>query len=177
MLSGMLDLLCVIPHDKVEGKGIAYVRSQLEKGKDSRKEKKKWAEFWLYFHRQWIPLLERLNICNKDGEYFDMVNRTNNGIKSYNRRFNAIFPQKPTLIAFVTTVEIESWYQATKVDDVRTGKMRGQTRMEQTIPSIPADYDTFVFPRLCLHNYFIRVLFYIEPFFLRRNVSHTSTQP
>jgi hypothetical protein len=142
----MLDLLCVIPRDKVEGKGIAYVRSQLEKGKDSRKEKKKWAEYWLYFSRPWIPLLERWNICDKDGEYFDMVNHTNNAIKRYNHCFNDIFPGKPTLIAFVTAVEIESWYQAMKVDDVRTGKIRVETRMEQSIPSIPADYDTFVFP-------------------------------
>jgi hypothetical protein len=84
MLSGMLDLLCVIPRDQVEGKGIAYVRLQLEKGKESRNEMKKCNEFWLFLGCQWIPLLARWNICNKDDEYYDMVNCTNNGLKSYN---------------------------------------------------------------------------------------------
>ncbi len=47
MFSGMLDLLCVIPRDQVEGKGNAYVCLQLEKGKESRNEMKKWDKFWL----------------------------------------------------------------------------------------------------------------------------------
>jgi hypothetical protein len=147
MLSGMLDPLCVIPCDKVEGKGIAYVCLQLEKGKDSRKEKKKWEEFWLYIQCQWIPLLDRWNICDKDGKYYDMVNRTNNGIESYNHRFNKLFPQKPPLITFVYGVEEESRFQAQTYDDVRTRKMREPTqRIEQKNPSIPATYNTFVFP-------------------------------
>ncbi len=144
MLSGMLDLLCVIPRDKVKGKGMAYVCSKLEKGKDSRKEMKKWNKFWLYFRRQWIPLLDRRNIYYKDGEYLDMVNHTNNGIERYNRRFNAIFPPKPTLITFVTTVEIKSRYQASRLDDVWTGKLRVESREEQSIPSIPTDYDSYI---------------------------------
>ncbi len=110
MRSGMLDLLCVILRDEVDGKGIAYVHSQLEKGNKSRKEMKKWDKFWLYFHRRWIPLLARWNICDKDGEYYDMVNHTNNGIACYNHHFNALFPQKPALISFVRAVEEESQF-------------------------------------------------------------------
>ena len=107
----------------------------------------KWEEFQLYFRRQWIPLLERWNIYDKDGKHLDMVNRTNNGLESYNHQFNALFSQKPALIAFVHGVEEESWYQAQKYDDVRTGKMREPTRhIEQTIPLIPSAYDSFVFP-------------------------------
>ena len=76
-----------------------------------------------------------------------MVNRTNNGLESHNHQFNALFSQKPALIAFVHGVEEESWYQAQKYDDVRTGKMREPTRhIEQTIPLIPSAYDSFVFP-------------------------------
>jgi hypothetical protein len=108
---------------------------------------KKWDEFRLYFRRQWIPLLARWNICDKDGEYYDMVNRTNNGLENYNKHFNALFPQKPALIAFVRAVEEESWFQAQAHDDVRTGKMREPNRrIEQTIPLIPSAYDSFVFP-------------------------------
>ncbi len=52
-------------------------------------------------------LLDRWNIYDKDGEYLDMVNRTNNGLESYNRRFNQLFPTKPSLIAFAHGVEQE----------------------------------------------------------------------
>ncbi len=146
MLSGMLDVLCVIPRDEVEGKVIAYVCSRLEKEKDSRKEMKKWNEFWLYFRHHWIPLLDRWNIYNKDGKYLDVANHTNNGIERYNQYFNTIFPQKPTLIAFVTTVEIESRYQASRLDDVRTRNLRVESREEQSNPSIPINCDTYVVP-------------------------------
>ncbi len=40
-LLDIIDDSDVIPHDKVEGKGIAYVRLQLEKGKESRDEMEK----------------------------------------------------------------------------------------------------------------------------------------
>ncbi len=110
MLSGMLDLLCVIPRDEVEGKGIAYVRSELEKGEESRNVLGKWEKFWFYFRRQWIPLLDRWNIYDKDGKYLDMVNCTNNGLESYNHRFNQLFLTKPSLIAFAHGVEQESRY-------------------------------------------------------------------
>jgi hypothetical protein len=107
----------------------------------------KWDHFWLYFRHIWIPLLEKWNICDKDGEYYDMVNRTNNGIESYNRRFGALFPTKPTLIAFVSAVEEESHKQAQIHDNVRTGKMKEpKRRINQTIPSIPSTHDRFVFP-------------------------------
>ncbi len=66
---------------------------------------------------------------------------------SGNKRSFPLFPQKPTLIAFVCAVEEESRFQAQAHDDVRTGKMREPTRrIEQTIPSIPSAYDSFVFP-------------------------------
>ncbi len=87
------------------------------------------------------------NICDKDGKYYNMVNRTNNGIESYNRHFGALFPKKPTLIAFVSTVEEESYKQAQIHDNIRTGKMKESKRLiKQTIPSIPSTYDRFVFP-------------------------------
>jgi hypothetical protein len=46
---------------------------------------------------------------------------------SGNKRSFPLFPQKPTLIAFVCVVEEESWFQAQAHDDVRTGKMREPT--------------------------------------------------
>jgi hypothetical protein len=70
----------------------------------------------------------------------------NNGIESYNRRFGALFPTKPTLIAFVSAVEQESRRQAQMHDDVGTGKMKEPKRFEQSIPSIPSAYDRFIFP-------------------------------
>ena len=72
--------------------------------------------------------------------------RTNNGLESYNRRVNQIFRSgRPTLIAFVQEMEKESRYQAQLLNDIRQGKVKEPTRnYVQTIPAIPAEYDSFV---------------------------------
>ncbi len=146
MQPGNLDLLCIIPCEEVDTKGIPYLRKKLEKGKRklAKKEKDGWARFWKYFEKQWMPILHRWNICDKDGNYFDMVNCTNNGLERYNCRFNKIFPTRPTLIGFVQEVVTESMYQAQNLSDIRMGKVAETRRIVQTIPSIPDDYVDFM---------------------------------
>mmetsp|Transcript_14493 Transcript_14493/g.26274 ORF Transcript_14493/g.26274 Transcript_14493/m.26274 type:complete len:81 (+) Transcript_14493:738-980(+) len=72
------------------------------------------------------------------------MNRTNNGLESYNRRFNELFEgHNPSLIEFVQTVEKESRYHARRMEDIRTGKEEEPTYKEKTIPKIPPTYRAF----------------------------------
>ena len=105
---------------------------------------KMWDEFWIYFVKQWIPILDAWNICDKDGEYKDIQNRTNNGLESYNRRFNKMFPERTSLIEFCKVVEEESRYQARLLRDIRKGVVDESTYPEVTIPPIPDAYTRFV---------------------------------
>ena len=147
MLPGNLDLLCVIPREEVGTKGMLFLRNKLEKGKRklTKKELDGYERFWKYFVKQWLPIVEKWNICAKDGDYYDMVNRTNNGLESYTRGVNQLFPSRPTLIAFVQVIEKESRYQAQLLSNIRTGKVAEPSRNHvQTIPAIPDEYDTFI---------------------------------
>ena len=109
MTIGVLDLLCIIPPGEVATHGIQYVRSIIEEDLDA-KEIARWDLFWIYFNKQWMPLLNSWNICEEDGKYKKLMNRTNNGLESYNRRFNELFKKQPSLLEFVTIVEEESRY-------------------------------------------------------------------
>jgi len=44
-----------------------------------------------------------LQIEGPDGTFFDVVNRTNNGLERYNRHFNGLFnkSKRPSLLEFV----------------------------------------------------------------------------
>ena len=48
-----------------------------------------------YFDRQWIPILGSWNIFDDEGKYKELMNRTNNGLESYNKIFNGLFEKKP----------------------------------------------------------------------------------
>jgi hypothetical protein len=146
MQIGMLDLLCVLPHEQVEEYGIPYLRSILEKDA-SKKDIDKWQTFWNYFLRQWMPILWRWNISQKegpDGSFFDVVNRTNNGLERYNRHFNRLFNKRPSLLEFVQIVEKESRFQDQKLNDIRYGRRKEVEREERTIPVVPVAYSDFL---------------------------------
>ena len=108
---GVFDMLCIIPQDEVEEYGIPYVCSIIEEDLDDM-EIERWNIFWEYFNRQWIPILDSWNICDYDGKYKELMNRTNNGLESYNKRFNGFFEKKPSLLECFEVVEAESRYQA-----------------------------------------------------------------
>jgi hypothetical protein len=144
MKIGVLDLLCIIPQDEIREFGIPYVRSIIEKYL-SRADIVKWDTFWgTYFEGQWMPILDSWNICTQDGTYKKFLNRTNNGLESYNKRFNGLFPKhNPSLIEFVEIVEKESRYYADKLDDIRKGREEQPTYQEKTIPLVPQEYLDF----------------------------------
>jgi hypothetical protein len=97
MAVGGLDILCVLPRDEVENIGIPWLRNVLEFDIPEWEKKKLDKIFYPYFMRQWIPILTSWNL-EVEGETTDIVNRTNNALESYNRRFNALFPKTPSLI-------------------------------------------------------------------------------
>ena len=72
-----------------------------------------------------------------------MVNRTNNALESYNRRFNSIFRKTPLLIEFNELVKNESIHQEAILNDIRDGKRREKVRPAVWIPEIPLSYYKF----------------------------------
>ncbi len=146
MQIGMLDLLCVLPHEQVEEYGIPYLRSILEKDA-LKKDIDKWQTFWNYFLRQWMPNLWRWNILQMevpDGTFFDVVNRTNNGLEQYNSHFNGLFNKRPFLLEFVQIIEKEFHFQDQKLNDIRYGRRKEVEREEQMIPVVPVAYTDFL---------------------------------
>ncbi len=92
-----------------------------------------------------MPILNDWNICGEDGRYILLVNRTNNGIESYNNTINKLFKKKPSMIEFVQELEKESVKQAKKWIGIATGKLAdpSKARKESIIPSIPDTYTKF----------------------------------
>ncbi len=75
--------------------------------------------------------------------YVQMVNRTNNALKRYNTRFNALFPKKPSLVEFVQIIEAKCRYQADMLQQVRTNRRQEVERDDPTIPNIDPAYYAF----------------------------------
>lgn len=92
-----------------------------------------------------MPILDSWNICDKDGEYKDIHNRTNNGLESYNRRINKIFSSGvPSLIEFVVKIEKESRYQSSRLDEIRNFNEDAPALLPVTIPVISSEYLQFL---------------------------------
>ena len=72
-----------------------------------------------------------------------MLNRTNNALEAYNRRFNSIFQKTPSLIEFNELVKNESLRQEDILNDIRAGRRREKDRPEVWIPKIPVSYYDF----------------------------------
>jgi hypothetical protein len=94
-----------------------------------------------------MPILCRWNISQMEGPegtFFDVVNRTNNGLEQYNRHFNGLFNKRPSLLEFVQIVEKESRFQDQKLNDIRYGRRKEVECEEQTIPVVPVAYTDFL---------------------------------
>ena len=72
-----------------------------------------------------------------------MVNRTNNALECYNKRFNCLFDKQPTLIEFVQIVEKETRFQAEKLQDIWAGKRVEVHRESVWVPEISLTYYSF----------------------------------
>ncbi len=69
-----------------------------------------------------------------------MVNRTNNALERYNRRFNSIFLKTPSLIEFNELVKNETLRQEDILNDIRAGMRRENICPEVWMPEIPLSY-------------------------------------
>ena len=139
----VLDLLTIIPREEVREYGIPYCRSVLEDGQPSSIVKL-WDIFWAYFETTWMPILSSWNICSEDDEYIDFVNRTNNGLESYNKHINKLYPKQPGLIEFMQTLEKETLRVDANLTGIRRGQISVPTRREPlSIPPLPAAYLQF----------------------------------
>ena len=139
MEEGVLDMLCIIPRSEIEKYGIPFLQAFLQEGANGNTIEK-WDAFWVYFSRQWLPIVESWNICGENDEILECRNRTNNAVECYNRRFNDLFPAKPSLLTFVKVLETESRAQATRLDEIRSGKRRPNVHKDLTIPKEHAGY-------------------------------------
>jgi hypothetical protein len=135
---GGLDILCVLPRCKVLKNGIPFIRSIIENDIPTW-ELEKWTIFWEYFQRQWMPILASWNIRKDNGEIIQIMNRTNNALKSYNCQFNRLFSKVPMLIL----VELETRDQAEKLDPIQSGKRRELLHDKIWVPNIPLEYHDF----------------------------------
>ena len=70
----------------------------------------------------------------------EMVNCTINALERYNKRFNGLFPKKPSLVEFVQIVEAESRWQAERLNDLRSGKAQQKDHAAATILEISEEY-------------------------------------
>ncbi len=134
--------MCVIPHNEIDSIGIPFLRLTLE-GTATELEKILLDKFWTYFRKQWLPITKNWNIREEDGHFLQMVNRANNALESYNRRFNSIFLKTPSLIEFNELVKNESLRQEDILNDIRAGRCREKERPEVWIPTIPLSYYEF----------------------------------
>jgi hypothetical protein len=142
MAVGGLDLLSVIPRNEIDSIGIPFLRLTLE-GTATELEKISLDKFWTYFRKQWLQITNNWNIREEDGQFLQMVNRTNNALESYNRRFNSIFLKTPSLIEFNELVKNESLRQEDILNDIRAGRRREKDHPEVWIPEIPLSYYEF----------------------------------
>ena len=145
MHKNVIDVLTVIPRDEIVRKGIPYVRSILDQ--EDVEGREKWNSFWDYFTKFWcssMDFIETWNIIDRNEEYYDLQNRTNNALERYNRRLNDVFPTAhPSLLLFVQTIEIEARYQFQRKQDATMGRIIAVPHQAVTINAVSAIYNTF----------------------------------
>lgn len=92
-----------------------------------------------------MPLIDSWNICEEDGSYKKIMNRTNNGLERYNRHTNELFPDgDPSLLEWCEVMEEESRRVARHLLDIDMGRAARPTYQEVTIPEIPSAYTEWV---------------------------------
>ncbi|POM62937.1 hypothetical protein PHPALM_27840 [Phytophthora palmivora] len=91
MSKGYLEMLTVIPHDKIEGPGTNYIQEKIKEAcEDNRISYSDvlWGRFWQYFGNTWLKTYNPSvwNVFELDA---GVVSRTNIPIERFNREINA----------------------------------------------------------------------------------------
>ncbi|OWZ02553.1 hypothetical protein PHMEG_00025865 [Phytophthora megakarya] len=130
MAHGVLDTLTVLQHDYIE-RGIKWVQLEIKRRcavADVTYSAAKWGEFWGYFERTWLEQysIEVWNVFGLDNE---LIARTNNPLKRFNRELNSRFPTPhPSMATFVTVIKTISQEYVRRVAYVPRGRARRVAR-------------------------------------------------
>lgn len=155
MRTGMLDLLCIIPHEELERKGVLFVFKRIvdvmrtSNIEVTDRHMVSWRVFFLqYMPKQWFQyMINTWSIYGADGEKKKWQNRKNNALESYNRQFpkTKIFDRDhPNLLHFIEKLEEETRRLVNWLDDIRNGRSQGRPTYDAvSFPDLPPDYDDF----------------------------------
>ena len=141
MKPGVLDVLTVIPADEILTKGIRFVQHKL-KERFGNKDDVKLNVFWMYFKNTWTNLfsVQFWNIHDKN----ELMNRTNNALESYNRRFNDLFATAhPSLQQLIIAIQGEVKRIEAKIDDIKAGRMSSGTHKQLPLHVPTSEYESF----------------------------------
>jgi hypothetical protein len=146
---GLLDILTVIPVEEIRTNGIQFIDHTLsEEG-----HKYNLAPFWKYFRKTWLkaydPKLWNIHhlINSEDPETQDiLINRTNNPLERYNKRFGEAFTasSKPSMVNFVEVMRSEAQSFVEQLDSIRQNKRQRPNHQTPYIHSVPIEYNSFV---------------------------------
>lgn len=133
----VLDMLMVLPPNKVAVQGVAYVKNQIRAScvrLNLPYSKRKWASFWAYFQRTWIRGFE-VEQWNVHGVDRRLVSRTNSPLERFNKKINTAFSMaRPSLARFVSTIEKMSRAKVQLIHDVAAKKAKAPPRQQCKLP-------------------------------------------
>ena len=90
MEKNCLDILTITPKAEIKKKGVPCVKQVISTIEMTKEDEEKWELFWAYFEKFWCSSDEFIACWNihdetkkgkKGDEYYDLHNRTNNGME------------------------------------------------------------------------------------------------
>ena len=142
---GNIDVMTVIPRYEILTKGMFFVKDIIQaEGDLDDDDIKKWDLFWIYFKSFWCKtpeFIESWNIRDEDDAFWELQNRTNNGLEQYNRTLNSKFPSThPQPIVFVKVLEAEAIIQVDRLEGIRRKHIVPYPHLELTIKMPTSKY-------------------------------------
>lgn len=143
MSSGFVDVLTVIPRDKIVGPGKCYVRRAIMQscaGAGQAYSPRKWKQYWAYFRATWLRKYDP-NVWNIHGVSKTLVSRTNNPLERFSRKINtAVGAPHPILSSFIRVIDELSREHVKQLDEIaasRASKRRRRTPERFMLPPVP----------------------------------------
>ena len=147
MKPGALDALTVIPPHEIECYGFPYIRMLADISDEVDAER---LEAYLqYFKNTWLRMFkpDDWNIHNCFVSGFEIANRTNNPLESYNNRLNEIFNgPHPNIRVFASTLRTHVEEIVRDYTAVILGRSERRSHRPMIVANhsmIPKDYETF----------------------------------
>ncbi len=147
---GHIDTMTVIPPNEILTIGVPYIEHQFKDACPETKEKLKL--FLKYFIATYVngtyPIkywnVHNLKLAYESGNTDCVVNRTNNGMESYNRILNNHFPTPhppvPELVGVLRTLAEEKLFE---IQQIVKNKWTHRGHKEVYFPAIPLSYQQF----------------------------------